>query len=86
MRVFGEAEPLGGFLHQASPDLRVVRRGNNRKLALSLQRAGSSTVPAGGTGHTSGPWARSVRTGEPRQAGTGRRSEASLSATSYGTT
>ena len=29
--VDSEAEPLGGFLHQASPDLRVVRRGNNRK-------------------------------------------------------
>ena len=54
MRVFGEAEPLGGFLHQASPDLRVVvRRGHNSSLALSHQRAGSSTVPAGGTGHTS---------------------------------
>ena len=48
MRVFGEAEPLGGFLHQASPDLRVVvRRGHNSSLALSHQRAGSSTVPAG---------------------------------------
>ena len=93
MRVFGEAEPLGGFLHQASPDLRVVvRRGHNSSLALSHQRAGSSTVQYCTRGRhwphvtTSGPWARSVRTGELRQAGTGRRSEASLSATSYGTT
>ena len=27
--VYGEAEPLGGFLFQASPDPRVVRRGHS---------------------------------------------------------
>ena len=26
---YSEAEPLGGFLHQASSDLRVVRRGHS---------------------------------------------------------
>ena len=35
--VYSEAEPLGGFLHQASPDPRVVRTWG---IALSHQRAG----------------------------------------------
>ena len=49
---YGEAEPLGGFLLRRP----LTRAWCGGGIALSHQRAGSSTVSAGGTAHARGAW------------------------------
>ena len=57
-----EAEPLGGFLLRRP----LTRAWCGGGIALSHQRAGSSTVPTGGTAHVRGACVLGVRGPENR--------------------